>query len=197
MHREIAGAPPGKKADHANHDTTDNRRSNLRAATDSQSSANTRKTTRPTSSRYKGVGWHKQKGKWYAQIEKDGHRSYLGYFDDEIDAAYMYDRTARRLHGAFALTNFPTDDPSRGIPVRRQVEGRPMTSRYKGVRLSRHRGKWRAEIMKDRRTLYLGMFASEEDAARAYDRKALELHGPAARLNFPEYPTGNHEDMKM
>jgi hypothetical protein len=32
---------------------------------------------------------------------------------------------------------------------------------------------------------YVGRYATEEEAARAYDRAALELLGPTAIVNFP------------
>lgn len=65
----------------------------------------------------------------------------------------------------------------------RQTKNR--SSRFKGV--SWHKGacKWRAQIMCDRKYHNLGLHATEEDAARAYDRAARELHGEFARVNFP------------
>lgn len=63
---------------------------------------------------------------------------------------------------------------------------RACSSRYKGVSWNKNERKWWAYIAadKERRSL-IGKFATEEQAARAYDAKALELHGDFARLNFP------------
>jgi hypothetical protein len=47
-----------------------------------------------------------------------------------------------------------------------------------------YRRKWRARISVANRRVHLGLFETPEDAARAYDRKAIELHGEFARLNF-------------
>lgn len=46
--------------------------------------------------------------------------------------------------------------------------------------------KWKAFITYQRRSQHLGMFSSPEEAACAYDTKALELFGEFAKLNFPQ-----------
>lgn len=64
--------------------------------------------------------------------------------------------------------------------------GRAPASQYKGVRRYRRSAIWLASISANRKLYQLGAFASEEAAARAYDKAAKELHGEFACLNFPE-----------
>ncbi len=105
MHRQIMNAPPGMDVDHINHDTLDNRRStNLRVCTRAQNAANQRKGT-GCSSQFKGVSWEKDRGKWRAQITISGKSTYLGLFDDEVDAACAYNAEARVKFREFALLN--------------------------------------------------------------------------------------------
>ncbi len=58
------------------------------------------------------------------------------------------------------------------------------SSRFVGVR--RRGNRWHAGITYRGRWHFLGTYADEVEAAKARDRKAVELHGPYAYLNFPE-----------
>ena len=59
------------------------------------------------------------------------------------------------------------------------------TSRFAGVFLNRS-NKWQAGIQWCGEYHYLGVFDDEVEAAKARDRKAYELNGEYAYLNFPE-----------
>jgi len=61
-----------------------------------------------------------------------------------------------------------------------------VTSRFKGVSLERRTGKWCALVYFRRRRIRLGTFADEVEAARTYDRAAVERFGVFARPNFLE-----------
>jgi len=57
-------------------------------------------------------------------------------------------------------------------------------SRFKGVTLGRNPGRpWEAYIWFENRRINLGSYPSEVEAARAYNAKAIELHGEFSRLN--------------
>lgn len=47
-------------------------------------------------------------------------------------------------------------------------------------------GRWRVKISCNMRVQHVGVFDTAEEAARAYDTAAKELHGEFAILNFPE-----------
>jgi hypothetical protein len=59
------------------------------------------------------------------------------------------------------------------------------TSRFKGVSWCPSRHKWQARIYHNGRTIKLGWFDDEIEAAQAYDRAAIEWFGAFACLNFP------------
>jgi len=59
-------------------------------------------------------------------------------------------------------------------------------SMYKGVDYDKRSDQWYARIRVHGKLLHLGYFDTEVEAARAYDRGAVELFGEFAGLNFPE-----------
>jgi len=66
------------------------------------------------------------------------------------------------------------------------------TSRYKGVywrkgqtyKVKQYFGKWRAKIKHNGRFIWLGDYDNETEAAKAYDREAIELFGEFVKTNF-------------
>jgi hypothetical protein len=58
-------------------------------------------------------------------------------------------------------------------------------SGYRGV-VQQSPNAWSAIVTYRREKHYAGCFDTPEEAARAYDAKARELYGDAARLNFPD-----------
>lgn len=106
MHRLLL--PGVETVDHINRNRADNRRSNLRPCNRQEHARNTSKhrRRRAPSSRFKGVCFRKDTGKWTAYINVDrGERQYLGCFATEEAAAAAYDTAALRAFGAFAATN--------------------------------------------------------------------------------------------
>ncbi len=99
MHREILGINNERLTDHANGNTLDNRKSNLRSCTDSQSVINT--IRKPNSCGVRGVHFDRSKGKWKARIGVDGRSISLGYFLTKEDAASVRKQAERKYHGEF------------------------------------------------------------------------------------------------
>ncbi len=82
-----------------------------------------------------------------------------------------------------ANKNLRVCTPKENAANRRPKAG--CSSKYKGVSWHVHRRKFRARITYEGKVHYLGCFTDEKEAARAYDKKAHELFGRFAFLNFP------------
>jgi len=75
-------------------------------------------------------------------------------------------------------TNAQNSRNNNGQPTRRK-------SPYKGVFKCSQTKKWRVRILVDGINIHVGYFDKPEDAARAYDRAAIEHHKSFAKTNFP------------
>lgn len=103
MHRVILGLARDdiRNGDHKNRIPLDNRRNNLRIASDPENAQNANLRTDNTSG-FRGVYWHKAQNKWTARISADGKRISLGYFHDIEEARAAYESAALTHHKDFA-----------------------------------------------------------------------------------------------
>ena len=108
MHREILHAPKGAVIDHANLNSLDNRKENLRYADVQTNSFNRRKPDMECTSRYKGVFKRSQdKGRpgWTARIKYNGRHVELGKYSMEEMAAGAYNFASRIFFGRYRHEN--------------------------------------------------------------------------------------------
>ena len=106
MHQLILKAPSGFCIDHINGNGLDNRKQNLRIATQSQNLAN-----KPFfKGKFKGVSFSKRNKilskPWAVKVG----RKHIGYFSTEEEAAMAYDKSAIEMYGEFAWLNFPINN---------------------------------------------------------------------------------------
>jgi len=87
--------------DHKDQNPLNNRRSNLRVATNSQNLHNCGAPSNNTTG-VKGVHFHKSSGKYQAEITVKGTRYYLGLFDTIEEAKVVIVAKRKELVGEFA-----------------------------------------------------------------------------------------------
>jgi hypothetical protein len=130
-------------------------------------------------SKYK---WHAERHgpTVYARCIKKGRGVYMhrmimrprkGYVVDHIDGNGLNNRRCN-----LRICTHQQNQANRGP--------RGGTSRFVGV--VPYKDKWQAKMQFRGERFYLGLFDDEVEAAKARDRKAYELHGEYAYLNFPE-----------
>ena len=84
----VYGQFPIDQIDHINHDKSDNRMVNLRAATTQENQQNI-SIPKTNKSGVVGVSWYKNLSKWTAKIKVDGMSIHLGYFKEFADAVVV------------------------------------------------------------------------------------------------------------
>jgi len=142
-------------------------------------------------SKYKGVYFNKPMKKWQTQIMIAGKSQFIGYYDNDEEAAVDYARAVFKYKGQgqgvldkgreakednsfiIDLTDVPTQ-----LPIPKSAghikEG---ASTYKGVSFNKAMKKWHAQISVDGKQRLIGYYETEEEAAVDYARAVFKYRG--------------------
>lgn len=132
--------------------------------------------------------------KWFSFLQSNGkhyvatkiggkqirlHRMLLGVTESNIEVDHINGDPLDNRRSNLRTCTKSENQRNRG-------KSKKSTSGYKGVSFCRNTQKFRAQIRHNGKLFRLGRFLCPIEAALAYDKKAKELHGDFANLNFKE-----------
>lgn len=148
--------------DHINNVRTDNHLENLQLTS---SRINISKDRGVKTSRYTGVHWSNKAKKWESTINIKKNRIFLGYYETEEVASSVYNKALENMdkydNNNKEFSNF--------ISKELKIIKKEKTSEYLGVHFDKKRNKWVSSIFLKSKTISLGYFNNEKNAAKFYE----------------------------
>lgn len=159
-------------------------------------------TTNRKISQYKCVYYYERSKTWAVRLIKNKKIIDGGHYFTPDDAAIVADYYIILNFGEQTERNYPqytfqvieikfkeilerygeTSNKRKAKSGQGIVRCKNKTSKFIGV--SKDKTKWSARIKYNKKSIRIGNFENEVEAAKAYDRKAIELYGELARTNF-------------
>jgi len=138
---------------------------------------------RTASSRFWGVSWDRKKKKWQARYkDADGKKRWIGYFDDEEEAARAVNKAICDAGLENKRRTNAVDATGALVPRERRYDGNraavvvpdaarettATTSKFWGVIWNKHTRRWQAQYTDaDGKRRSIGYYDTQEDAAHA------------------------------
>jgi len=141
---------------------------------DSTNSIVTKQNKSDKKSDYIGVSWDKREQKWLARFTHKGKPHFVGYFDDELEAAIAVNGRCRYLNIPIKNPGIQNESDNNIDAPKREKK----TSQYKHVNWDRSSKKWRAQMSINGKQTYIGLFETERAAAIAVNEKCQALGIP-------------------
>lgn len=139
-----------------------------------------RQNTKGKNGKFKGVFWCVDKNKWRAELKRNYIVNFLGYFDNDIDAAKSYNNYATYLNQTHN-TNYSMNDIDEKdyIPLALNIpklnidkNEEKKTSKYNGVFYNKTNKIFHSSIKHMTITYHLGINHDEKECAKLYNKQA-------------------------
>lgn len=178
MHRLLLNLKVNEfmQGDHKDGNGLNNQRHNIRKCTFQNNMKNMKPRKNKYGSKYVGVSWQKRIKKWMARITFNSKRIFLGYFEKKIDAGRAVNLANKFYNKEFGYIN-KINNPFKKVKSTRNTINRGVTYRF-------NKNKYEANFRYKHKTYYAGSYKTEQEAALAYNIKAIEIIGNKAILNI-------------
>jgi hypothetical protein len=149
-------------------------------------------TTLNRTGRYKGVCWCVEKEKWKSELKRDYVNYFLGYYDDDTDAAKAYNNFAHYFNTTnnanYVLNKIDEIDycpiPQNIPELNRLKFQNEKTSMYNGVFFCKSRNTFYTSIKHMGKSYYLGASNNEKECAMLYNKQAAYFNQIDGNANY-------------